>query len=267
MPCTSVDNVSALIEGCQKRGINAILPTRDGELKFWAQHAETFLAADIHVIVSGPDAVQRCIDKLEFYHFGQREGLPFIPTATNIDELQAEQFVVKERFGAGSREILLNVDRDTAIEYGGKLANPIYQPFIEGEEISVDAWLDKSCKVKGMVLRRREILLNGESQVTTTFRNLDIERDVSAVLDRLSLRGPVVLQLLIDTSQRIHILECNARFGGASTASVAAGLDSLYWSLLETLGADVKQYPFLRTPDEIRQVRVPYDLHFNDTHI
>ena len=267
MPSTTASNLSALVDGCQKQGINVILPTRDGELLFWAQHAETFRAAGIQVIVSQPEAVQRCIDKLDFFHFGKQEGLPFIPTVTDIGELQTKRFVVKERLGAGARDILLDVDREAAIQHALTLTHPIYQPFVDGAEVSVDAWLDGACKVKGVVLRRRDVLVSGESQVTTTFRDAAMERDVTAVLDRLSLRGPVVLQLILDKAQRIHILECNARFGGASTASLTAGLDSLYWSLIEAMGFSVGQYPFLRTPGEIRQVRVPHDLHFNDTHI
>jgi carbamoyl-phosphate synthase large subunit len=59
----------------------------------------------------------------------------------------------------------------------------------------------------------------------------------------------------------LQIIECNTRFGGASTASIAAGLDSFYWSLLESSGADVSQAPFLRIPGEVRQVRAPTDTY------
>ena len=60
------------------------------------------------------------------------------------------------------------------------------------------------------------------------------------------------------------MIECNARFGGASTTGIAAGVDSLFWSLLEARGVDVGDYPFIRIAGEIRQVRVPSDIYIHD---
>jgi carbamoyl-phosphate synthase large subunit len=265
MPRAIGENVVAIIDGCRERGINVILPTRDGELNFWARNAEAFLAAGIHVIVSSSKAVQRCIDKLEFSEFGQREGLPFIPSALDIAAFASPRFVVKERFGAGSVGVSLNVDRAQAVAAAARMVCPIFQPFIEGLEFSVDAWLDRSSKVKGLILRRRDNVLNGESQVTTTRRDAEIESRAAMVLERLGLCGPVVLQILVDKQRQLHVIECNARFGGASTASIAAGLDSLFWSLMEAAGRNLSDYPFQRVPGEVRQVRVPSDLHYYDS--
>ena len=114
-----------------------------------------------------------------------------------------------------------------------------------------------------MVLRRREVLLNGESQVTTTFRRPDFEVQAIRVLQALKLSGPVVLQAIITADKHLQVIECNARFGGASTTAIEAGLDSLYWSLLEANGVNVFDYVFARIPGELRQVRVPSDLYFN----
>lgn len=267
MPRTTDEAIDDIVQGCRERGITAVLPTRDGELIFWAQHAAAFRAAGVEVIVSAPDGVQRCIDKLEFSHFGRREELPFIPSALFPDDLLADRYVVKERFGAGSRSIGINLDRVSAIDHARNLAQPIFQPYVEGVEISIDAWLDRHHQVKGLVMRRREKVVNGESQVTTTFRDVGLEAEATRVLERLSLRGPVVLQAMVDDANRIHVIECNPRFGGASTTSLAAGLNSLYWSLLEAGGADLTEYPFHRVTGEIRQVRIPTDLYFDGSDI
>jgi len=158
-------------------------------------------------------------------------------------------------------EIGLNLDRVTALEFAQGLEVPICQPFIIGKEISIDAWLDRYYQVKGLVMRTRDRIINGESQVTTTFRNDEIETMATQILHALKLRGPVVMQAIIDAKNNIHIIECNTRFGGASTTSIAAGLDIFYWSLLESHGVDVGEYPFNRVPDEVRQVRIPSDIY------
>ena len=267
MPRAVDSEVDVLLAGCHERGIQTIIPTRDGELLFWAQNQQRFFAQGINVIISPHDSVLTCIDKLAFAQFGLANDLPVIPTSQHPDEVGAGPYVVKERCGAGSRLIGLNLDRRAALEHGEKLESPIYQPFITGTEVSIDAWLDQSHLVKGMVLRTRDKVVDGESQVTTTFRDDAIESLAARILLALKLKGPVVMQGLIDPHKAFHVVECNARFGGASTISIAAGLDSLYWSMLETQGVDAAEYPFDRALGEIRQVRIPCDIHLRDNNI
>jgi carbamoyl-phosphate synthase large subunit len=228
---------------------------------FWAQNAEAFRQAGIEVLVSSPVAVNTCLDKLEFSRFGGLNNLPVIPTVLDLEDLPGDRFVVKERFGAGSRGVAINVDRSAARAHAQLLDQPIFQPYVAGEEISVDAWLDRRCKLKGLVLRHRDVVVNGESQVTTTFRNEAIEGEAKRVLNALGLSGPVVLQIMISPDGQPNIIECNARFGGASTTGIAAGLDSLRWSLLEAQGEDLAVHPFHRIAGEVRQVRAPADVY------
>lgn len=259
MPRCNDVALDALLSGCRERGIGFVLPTRDGELLFWARHRPRFASKGIAVLVSPEESVKRCLDKLDFARFGLERGLPFIPAFAGLEE--AGPYAVKERFGAGSRAIGLKLDTAAAKEHAKGLTAPIFQPFIEGTEISVDAWLDRNHRVKGLVLRHRDRVVDGESQVTTSFRNTAIEDAARTALEALELCGPVVMQILIDKAGQPHIIECNSRFGGASTAGIAAGLDSLYWSLAEAAGNDVAALPFARIPGEIRQVRLPADTH------
>jgi carbamoyl-phosphate synthase large subunit len=263
MPPTSDDNLHEIIRGCKQRGINTVLPTRDGELLFWARHSNVFAKCGIAVMTSSEEAVSLCLDKLAFAAFGKRNALPFISTEVDADAVAGERLVVKERFGAGARAIGLNLSKEAARLHAKTLREPIFQPYLTGNEISIDAWLYESHQVKGLVLRRREVLLNGESQVTTTFRRPDFEVQAIRVLQALKLSGPVVLQAIITADKHLQVIECNARFGGASTTAIEAGLDSLYWSLLEANGVNVFDYVFARIPGELRQVRVPSDLYFN----
>ncbi len=263
LPSTTETEIDLLLAGCKERNIRTIIPTRDGELLFWAKHQSRFEKEDINVVISPLSSIQVCIDKLAFAQFGITHCLPFILTAAHPDEIKANSYVVKERYGAGSNQIGLNLSKEAALDHACQLEHPIYQPFVSGNEISVDAWLDRSHQVKGLVLRSRDRVVNGEAQVTTTFQNDRIEATVIKVLHELKLRGPVVLQAIIDDNDEFHIIECNSRFGGASTASIAAGLDIFYWSLLESAGIDLSDYPFDRISSEIRQVRIPTDIYIN----
>lgn len=264
MPRTAEESVEALVTGCTERAITCVLPTRDAELAFWARRAARFREAGIAVIVSPLDSIETCIDKFAFSEFGRRRNLPVIPSALSLEAAPWERYVVKERRGAGSRSIGIGLDRAQAEAHARSLSEPIFQPFLSGAEISVDAWLDRTCRLKGLVLRRRDLVVDGESQITTTFRNPRIESEIGPLLAALNLSGPVVVQALLHADGAISVIECNARLGGASTAGIAAGLQSLYWSLLEAHGGDVGQEAFERVPGEIRLVRMPSDLVLHD---
>ncbi|MEX6504815.1 NAD-dependent epimerase/dehydratase family protein [Jiella sp. M17.18] len=253
----------ALRGECAARGIRAILPTRDGELAFWAQAKAELAKAGIAVLVSEPAAVARCLDKLAFAEWGAAKGLPVIPAASDPDGLGAERLVVKERFGAGSRGLGLDLSPQAARAHAAGLSEPIFQPFVEGREISIDAFLTTSGAVHGLVLRRRDRVVAGESQITTTFRDDRLEAQAAEILGALGLFGPVVMQAMV-TGTGLAVIEVNARFGGASTASLSAGLDSLLWSLLQAVEPDRKLPPFARVPGEIRQIRVPQDIVLHD---
>lgn len=258
MPSTINSNLQEIISGCLERNIKFILPTRDGELEFWAKNKTEFLKHNINVIVSDIGVINICIDKYNFYKFGLENNIAVIETALDINDISSDLFVVKERFGSGSDSIGIKLDREAAIKHALSLEEPIYQPYINGVEFSADAWLTKDSQCKGVILRWRDIVINGESQVTTTFRNALVEEKVASMTEILKLQGPVVIQGFID-GDNIYIIECNSRFGGASTASIAAGLDSLFWSLVNNMDGSIDKHSFIRISGEVQQLRILND--------
>jgi len=266
MPPTNIDNLEMIIRGLHDQNISLVLPSRDGELMFWAKNADRMKSEGITVLVSKYESLERCLDKLEFWYFGDSKGLPFIPTSDQISSINSNRFVVKERFGAGSKSIGIDLDYEQAIAPASKLEFPIFQPFITGNEFTVDAWVNQDHTVKAVALRYRNKVVNGESQITTTFSNNALEIQIRNLIEFLELNGPVVLQVIHDQNYDIQVIECNARFGGASTLGVFAGVDSFYWSILEAQGANLNDYPFIRSKIEVRQVRIPTDIYVADTY-
>jgi len=260
MPRTNSANLEVLIKFLVENNIDIIFPTRDGELEFWAKNKEKLNKLNMKVIVSDFNSIINCLDKLKFYKFGEKNYFNFIQTFTKPKHLDSKRrYVVKKRFGSGSDSVFLNLSKNDSIKIAKKVPNSIFQPFIEGQEFSADAWLNKKSIVKGIVLRRRDLVINGESQVSTTFKNKKIEDEIITILEKLKLIGPIVIQGIIDIESNVHIIECNPRFGGASSLSIKAGLDSLYWSLYESFGLDVDKLKFNFSNKEICQIRIPKD--------
>lgn len=264
MPATVNANKAELRRGCIERNIKVILPSRDGELLFWAENKRYFAEAGIQIIVSPSAGINVCLDKLAFAEFGRQHQLPIIPASLHIDDISTAQWVVKERFGAGAKSIGLGLSKAQAIQHAKQLQAPIYQPMQNGKEISIDAWLDQDSSVKGLVLRQRDKVVAGESQITTSFTDAALAQQFSHILTQLKLTGPVVMQAIIDASGKPHIIECNSRFGGASTLSIVAGLDSLYWSFLQAMQPQATLPDFTAATQPIRQLRYSMDTYQYD---
>lgn len=260
MPQLAEIDATEIIEFCKQKHIVCIIPTRDGELRFFARHKQLFFENGIHVMVSGEAAVEACQDKLLFFQKAAAMGFPVIQTVTDINDLVCGRYVVKQRFGAGSVSIGVNLSKAEATAHGENLENAVYQPFIDGKEFSVDVYVDMLGKAKGAIVRSRDLVINGESQVTTTICNRELESLSISLAEKFQIYGHAVLQVIIDDVGEFHIIECNCRFGGASTLSLEAGLDSFCWFLLESLGVDISRYPFIRSAVEKKQIRYAEDI-------
>lgn len=259
-PCWAKMDIENFLAYCEDNHVRYIIPTRDGELRYFAEHREYLKDRKISVMVSSMETIQTCLDKLEFYRKLTSLGYPVILTTDNIEEITAEKFVVKERFGAGANNIGLNLTKQEAREHAATLQTPIYQPYIQGKEVSADLYLELKGRTKGVILRYRELIEHGESQVTATFRDEKLERLCAEIAEKLNIYGHAVFQLFITDNGEYQIIEVNPRFGGASTLSLAVGLDSFYWFLLESDGNDLEEYSFIRPAKEKRLVRHVSDL-------
>lgn len=269
--------IDELLQYCLKNRISVIFPSRDGELKYLAIHKEKLRQHQIYVMISAVDAVQFSLDKLLFCKKLQTEGFPAIPTFLQYEigyeaaeysiveprtighiTFEHEAYVVKERFGAGARLAGIQISADRLDHYIRNMEHPVIQPFIEGKEYSVDMYVSDR-QVVGSVVRQRVQVVNGESRITQTVRHEKLERLCMRLSELYEFHGHIMFQVIQDAKEQFHVIECNCRFGGASTLSVAAGLDSFYWFMQECAGITVNQLEFKRAEREIMLLRHPED--------
>ena len=257
---TNEISLSEIINYCHDKGVRAIIPTRDGELMFWAMNKRALAEQKINVMVSESDTINLCLDKMAFYEKGKQIGYPTIMTTCDIDGINDKWFVVKERYGSASRGAGIKLKKLEAINHKTELKEPIFQPYIEGVELSIDLYVTKSRIVKGVIPRTRDVIIRGESQITTTVRNGFLEEMCSNFARDIGVYGHACLQVIIDRSGQFHLLESNARIGGASTLSISAGLDTFSWFILESNNTSVDNLSFHRAEKELRLIRYPKDL-------
>lgn len=261
MPPLSQITPESLISYFRENQILSVIPTRDGELNFYSSLKKLLADEGIHVMVSGLEPVAISTNKLLFYQTLLKMGFLTVETAVSLHELKGGSFVVKEQYGAGAGTIGLNVSKKQAEEFAQRMQQPIFQPYIAGEEVSLDLYLDRYHSTKGAIVRRRDLIVGGESQITTSFQERAVEEMCTGLAEKLELSGHVMFQLIkSEESGTYYILECNPRFGGASTLSLEMGLESFYWFFLESQGEDLSHYHFHRSSVEKKQVRFPEDM-------
>ena len=260
MPILKDLSVENFILYCKEKGINIIFPTRDGELEYFAKNKKIFYHNDIHVMVSSIDAIAISLDKLKFYEYLIERKFPVIPTYLNIEYIDSSLYVVKERMGSGSQKIYVKVSKEEAIYYAKKMNFPIFQPYIDGIEYSIDLYMSKVNKPKSVIVRERVHVVDGESQITKTVRIPDLEDIIKKIAITMKLQGHVMFQAIVDRQGHTHILECNARIGGASTLSIYAGMDSFHWWIKEANGSNLDEYIFRQIEKELTLIRYKKDL-------
>ena len=260
MPPTDKLDPDAIVGYCLSNGIRSIIPTRDGELPFFAENIDRFNNDGIAVMISSRKSVQTCLDKRSFFNtLNSQTNLNPVLTVDHPDPDHGDRWVVKERYGAGSKNILLDATVEAARSALDRFRNPICQPYIKGQEYSVDLYIAQNATPKGCIVRTRDVVIHGESQVTTTIGRPDIEKTCLEAATTIGLTGHALFQLIEDEEGSLNILECNCRFGGASSLSVAAGLDSFYWFFRECLGDDLSDVLYVPSPDGWRQIRYAED--------
>ena len=243
-PIQDLDQES-LLQFCRKNNIQFVIPTRDGELLFWAVHQEFLFNNQIGVMISSESAISLCEDKFSFYKYFEKAPIPSISTSFSLDALPSscERFVVKERMGSASRSIGLNLSMEEIEAHVRGIQKPIFQPQINGRELSAETWIDQNGICHGVILRWRTLVINGESHESEIFSNPEWAEKIIQVFTMITgLRGHVLAQVIVDDKERLHLVEINPRLGGASPLSLKAGLNSIKWSLQEFLG-DSDQIP------------------------
>lgn len=257
MPRLDDLTTEGLVRFCKENDINTIIPTRDGELLYFARCKNELLENGIHTMISCADCIEICLDKIKFSERMLELGYPAIRSYTSPEACPEDRLVQKNRFGAGSADIKINVSKT---EITTQQEDAIYQPYIKGEEFSIDVFTAGSAMPEGAIVRRRDKVVNGESQITTAVDEPELAKLCLEASKEIGIYGHSVWQALKDEQGNYNIIECNSRIGGASSLSLAMGLDSFYWFFVQASGKKTADLKFTRHPENLKQIRAPKDV-------
>lgn len=221
--------VDRLIDICKRESCSLLFPGLDAELPVLAREARRFREIGVTPIVSSPEVVDICDDKLLTYEFLIRHGFDApvtMPLSNGVTSSLSFPIVLKPRKGgARSRGVFIVSDerelsfRLSTVDVG----NYIAQEHIGGEEYSCSSVsLEDRCY--GPIVMRR-ILRDGDCYKAFVVRNSRIHEYIRAVTEALKPYGPCNFQVRLRNGTPCMI-EINPRCSGITYCMTLAGFNA-----------------------------------------
>ncbi|MED4375446.1 ATP-grasp domain-containing protein [Schinkia azotoformans] len=221
--------IGSIIEVCNKENIALIVPTIDTDLLLLAENKNLIEEqTSAKVLISDTRVVKICRDKVTTQRFLEENGFRIPKMYTNEDlengDIQFPLFI-KPKSGSSSINTFKVNNSSELKTYKAIIEQPIIQDFMEGEEYTVDVFLDFESTVITIVPRLRIATRSGEISKGKIIKDREIINDVSKLTNVLKPIGHITVQLM-KTKNGIEYIEINPRFGGGAPMSIQSGADS-----------------------------------------
>lgn len=224
--------IDEVINICQSEKCKIFFPGLDIELPLLSKNVERFNNVGTTVVVSKPDVIDICDDKLQTYSFLSSHSI-FAPITfdfqnfLNDPKILDYPIIIKpKKGGARSKNVYLIKEKKDIesflLKNNFKNCEYVVQEYIEGDEYTCGTVnLDEKCY--GIIIMRR-ILRDGDTYKCFTEKNKIIEDEVKKVADALKPFGACNVQLRFKNGKP-YIFEINARCSGTTAARSICGFN------------------------------------------
>jgi carbamoyl-phosphate synthase large subunit len=249
VPCIDhEDYIDALLAICDDHQIGLLVPALEPELLVLAEHRARFLAIGTVPLVSPPEIVATCYDKLATSSFLSNCGLGIPPTFDSFNAARVAlsrgditfPLVVKPRWGASSIGMQFPKDEEE-LELSYKLTkkqiersflaeisatDPQHSVLIQeqllGEEHGMDVINDLNGSYVCTFIRRKIRMWAGQTDRAVTVRDDRLEMIGQLIGEKLGHVGILDCDVFV-TSHGCYVIDINPRFGGGYPFSHIAG--------------------------------------------
>lgn len=221
--------IDAIIDACNKENIALIVPTIDTDLSLLSENKGYIESkSNAIVLISSTQVIEICRDKINTQKFFEENdfGIPKMYTSGEIEkgDIQFPLFI-KPKSGSSSVNAYKVNNKNELCAYMNIIKDPAIQDFIEGDEFTVDVFLDFESNIITIVPRLRIATRSGEISKGKIIKDRPIINDIKRLMAVLKPIGHVTVQLM-KTKKGIEYIEINPRFGGGAPMSILSGADS-----------------------------------------
>ena len=241
--------VKVLCEICEGHNVDMVISLNDLELPILAANKDTFESIGVTVLVSSPEVIDICFDKLRTGEYIKSIGLNTPLTYSNLEsavdaigkgELHFP-IVIKPRWGSASIgiEYVDNLEdlhivyelirRKTQRSILGEISQNdndfiLIQEKITGKEYGLDVINDLIGRNVAVAVKQKLSMRAGETDKATTIDNAELRRIGEVLGSKLGHIGNLDCDIL-ERDGVYYVLELNPRFGGGFPFSYEAGVN------------------------------------------
>lgn len=240
LPRINSDNyIESLISIAKKHNIRWIIPTIDTELQTLSKFKEKiYEESGAIVMISDQSVIDICRDKINTSEFFKLNniGAPYEYKKSEIGKtFDKFPIFIKPKSGSSSKDIYKINNFEEFINTINRVEDPIIQEFIDGDEFSVDVFVDMEHNPITIVPRLRVHTRGGEISKGRIIKDKLIIEDVKELISILKPKGHITIQLF-KKENTIKYIEINPRFGGGAPMSILSGANSCENLLKLSLG-------------------------------
>ena len=219
--------IPELSELCAKEHIDLLIPTIDTDLLLLSKNKDLFKKSRTKVMVSDSDKVQLCRDKNLTSDFFRSCGLNAPQTVNNYSEYKGEfPCFIKPKDGSSSIDAFKVNDSAELKVYAEHIKDYVIQPFVSGEEYTIDIFCDFDSNPIYITPRKRLSVRAGEVLKTEICQDKKVIEEMKKLIRQFKPCGPITVQLIRNNAGEDYYIEINPRFGGGAPLSMKAGANS-----------------------------------------
>ena len=228
-PIHEKNYVESIIDTCIKEKIALIVPTIDTDLVLLAENRKVIEeSSGAKVLISSTDVIKVCRDKINTQHYLENHHFK-IPKMYTSEEITTGNYTfplfIKPKSGSSS----INTFKVNCLnELKNALSivhEPVIQDFMEGDEFTIDVFLDFDGNVITIAPRLRLATRSGEISKGKIIKDREVMDEVQRLMEVLKPIGHITVQVM-KTRKGIEFIEINPRFGGGAPMSIQSGADS-----------------------------------------
>ena len=220
--------IPTLIDICRRNSIDALIPTIDTDLLLLSENAARFDAVGTKVFISAPEKIAVCRDKNYTSDFFVSCGLKAPKTYNDCTKYDGGfPCFIKPKDGSSSIDAYKISNFDELYEFAKRVDDYVIQPFVDGEEYTVDVFCSFDGSPVYITPRKRIAVRAGEVLKTEIACDEKIIGECKKIIEKFKPVGAITVQLIKDKkTDENYYIEINPRYGGGAPHSIMAGADS-----------------------------------------
>ena len=227
VPMKDPQYIPCLLDLCRQDRIDLVIPTIDTDLLVLSEHRELFEQVGTRVLISAPEMIRICRDKNLTSRFFEQCGLHAPMPVNDYKKYQAGfPAFIKPKDGSSSINAFRVDDEAELEQYARQIGDYIIQPFVDGNEYTIDIFCDWDGNPVSMIPRERLQVRAGEVLKTRIDMDATMIGEAKALCRCFRPRGPLTVQLIRDRAGVDWFIEINPRYGGGAPLSMKAGARS-----------------------------------------